>query len=60
MQNNEFIVYNLGKFCLNHSLSKEILRRNINKGKILQPTNKKDQDRQRLKSKNTIGWEIKE
>lgn len=56
----EHIVYSLRKFCEEHMLAVQILKRNINKGKIQAPVKKEDLDRQRYKSKNTIGWEIKQ
>ena len=53
-----FIVYNLRKFCKENELSHEIIFRNINKGPIKKPTDKKTLSRQRSKSLNTIGWEV--
>lgn len=59
--NNEFhTVYNTKKFCNENNLSYGIVLKNINKGKIKPPTDKKTLDRQRFKSLNTIGWEINE
>lgn len=57
--NNEYhVIYNLKKFCNEQNLSYRTLLKNTNKGKILEPTDKKFKDRQRFKSLNTIGWEI--
>jgi len=53
-----FTVYNLRKFCKENDLSHEIIFRNINKGPIQKPTDKKSLSRQRGKSLNTIGWEV--
>ena len=54
----EFIVYGMKNFCKQHNLSYEKIKDFIDKGKIPTPTEKKDIDRQRPKSKNTIGWEV--
>jgi len=56
----EFEVYSLRKFCNENNLSLELLKRSINRGIIQPPTDPKTIARQRYKSKNTIGWEIKE
>jgi group I intron endonuclease len=53
-----FVVYNLRKFCKDNDLSHEIIFKNINRGIIQKPTDKKKLDRQRRKSLNTIGWEV--
>jgi group I intron endonuclease len=54
----EYIVYGMEKFCKEHNLSYTKIKKSIDKGKIPTPTEKKDIDRQRPKSKNTIGWEV--
>lgn len=54
----EYIVYGMEKFCKEHNLSHSKIKRSLDKGKIPVPTEKKDIDRQRTKSKNTIGWEV--
>lgn len=54
----EYIVYGMEKFCKEHNISYDKIKDYVNKGKIPVPTEKKDIDRQRTKSKNTIGWEV--
>ena len=53
-----FTVYNLRKFCKENNLSHNIIFRNINKGPIKKPKDKKTLARQRGNSLNTIGWEV--
>jgi group I intron endonuclease len=52
----EYVTYNLRKFCKENNISPQIILRNINKGEIKPPIDKKTLDRQRKNSKNTIGW----
>lgn len=54
----KFTVYNIKKFCEENDLSYKIIFRNINKGPIQKPSDKKTLDRQRRRSLNTIGWEV--
>ena len=54
----KYTVYSLQSFCDEMNISYRILLQNINKGKIKFPTDKKVIARQRIKSKNTIGWKI--
>jgi hypothetical protein len=55
-QVNKYIFYNHRNFCKENEISPQIILRNINKGEIKSPTDKKILDRQRKNSKNTIGW----
>ena len=57
--NNIFEVYSFKKFCDEHYLSYSTLKNNINKGVINEPQDPLIKSRQRKKSLNTIGWEIK-
>ena len=54
----EYIVYGMEKFCNENNLSYDKIKDYVDKGKIPTPTEKKDIDRQRAKSKNTIGWKV--
>lgn len=54
----KYIVYGMEIFCKEHNLSYDKIKDYVDKGKIPTPTEKKDLDRQRTKSKNSIGWEV--
>lgn len=55
----EFITFCLRKFCLNYNLSEKTIRKNINLGKIKAIEDPKLKSKQRKKSLNCIGWEVK-
>lgn len=51
-------VFSTQKFCIEHMLSYDTVKQNINKGVIKLPEDIVTLSRQRKKSLNTIGWEI--
>lgn len=57
-EGEKYIVFGTKLFCFQYNLSYSKIKDYIDKGKIPEPILKKDIDRQRAKSKNTIGWEV--